>query len=146
LTIENGYLLLHLATTGVMIGIIWFVQVVHYPMFARAGADGFVGYAADHARRTGWVVGPPMLLEALTGLLLLRWRPAVVPAEAVWLGLVLLAGVWASTLLLQVPCHGRLARGWDVAAHRRLVLTNWIRTVLWTVRGILVLWMLSRVL
>ncbi|HEX2205610.1 MAG TPA: hypothetical protein VHG91_20025 [Longimicrobium sp.] len=48
--------------------------------------------------------------------------------------------VWLSTALLQVPMHGRLERGFDAAAHRRLVATNWVRTVAWTARGVLLLW------
>ena len=33
-------LLLHAAATLFMTGLIWFVQVVHYPLFARVGEDG----------------------------------------------------------------------------------------------------------
>ena len=54
--------------------------------------------------------------------------------------LVLLLVVWGSTTFVQVPLHGRLARGLDATALRRLVLTNWIRTAAWTLRaGLLVL-------
>jgi hypothetical protein len=55
-----------------------------------------------------------------------------------WLvvGLVLLAGIWLSTALVQAPIHGRLARGFDPALHRRLVRSNWVRTGLWTMRGL----------
>ena len=42
--------------------------------------------------------------------------------------------IWASTFFLQVPCHLRLSAGWDAATHRLLVQSNWIRTVLWSVR------------
>jgi hypothetical protein len=38
--------------------------------------------------------------------------------------------------------HERLGHGYADWAHRRLVQTNWIRTVAWTARGVLVLWML----
>jgi hypothetical protein len=42
-------LLLNLASTGMMIGVIWFVQVVHYPLFGRVGRDGWTDYAAAWA-------------------------------------------------------------------------------------------------
>jgi len=45
-----------------------------------------------------------------------------------------------------VPLHGRLARGFDAIAHRRLVSTNWVRTGGWSVRGVLALLMTARVL
>jgi hypothetical protein len=56
-----------------------------------------------------------------------------------WIGLGLLAMVWASTAAVQVPLHGRLSLGLDRAACRRLVITNWIRTLAWTVRGVIAL-------
>ena len=47
-----------------MVGIIWLVQIVHYPLFSRVGAAGFAIYSGAHSRLTGLVVGPPMLVEA----------------------------------------------------------------------------------
>jgi hypothetical protein len=139
-------LLLNLAATGMMIGVIWFVQVVHYPLFGRVGRDGWTDYAAAHGRRTTWVVGPPMLVELATGALLaLRPLPGI-PPTAAWAGLALIAVAWASTGLLQVPRHRVLGDGWDAAAHRSLVAGNWLRTVAWTLRGALLLWMLARLL
>lgn len=49
-------------------------------------------------------------------------------------GLGLVAAIWATTGLVQVPLHRRLSRGHDPSAIRRLITTNWIRTVLWTGR------------
>lgn len=132
-------LLLHLAATAVMAGIIWFVQVVHYPLMALVGRDGYPAYQAAHARRTTFVVMPPMLVELATGVWLALRPSPYFPASAAWAGLALLAVVWLSTFFLQVPEHGRLERGFDPAAHRRLVRGNWIRTAAWTLRGVLVL-------
>jgi hypothetical protein len=125
----------HLAATLVMTGVIWFVQVVHYPLFARVGAGGFRAYAAEHGRRTTWVVAAPMLVELGTGAALLWRRPAFVPAPAAWAGAALLAAIWLSTWGLQVPRHADLAAGFDARAHRRLVVGNWLRTAAWTARA-----------
>jgi hypothetical protein len=136
--------IVHLAATGVMIGITWFVQVVHYPLMALVGRGGYPAYQAAHARRTTWVVAPPMLLELATGVWLTLRPSPFFPPSAAWAGLMLLAVVWASTFLLQVPEHGRLEGGFDADAHRRLVRGSWVRTVAWTLRGILVLANLPR--
>ena len=136
----------HLAATGVMIGIIWFVQVVHYPLMARVGRDGYPAYQAAHSRRTTTVVAIPMLIELATGVWLAVCPTPYFPPAAAWTGLALLAVVWLSTFLLQVPIHNRLERGFDAGAHRRLVLGNWVRTVAWTARGIVVLASLPRLL
>ncbi|MCG8458284.1 MAG: hypothetical protein MI919_18560, partial [Holophagales bacterium] len=133
-------LLVHTAATLYMCGLIWFVQVVHYPLFPFARGDGFRAFAAEHQRRTGWVVGPPMLAEAASTVLLVAAAPASVLA---WAGAALLASIWLSTALAQVPCHRRLAEGFDAATVRRLVASNAWRTLAWTARGGIALAMLG---
>ena len=131
----------NLIATLYMVGLIWFVQWVHYPLLAAVGRREFVAFEQAHVSRTWPVVGPPMLVELVTAVLLVLAPPPLVPPGAVWLGLGLLAVVWISTALLQVPSHQRLGQGFDAAVHQRLVATNWIRTAAWTARGFLVVWM-----
>lgn len=130
-------LLLHVAATLYMTGVIWFVQTVHYPLFAKVGDPGFVAYQAGHLRFTAYVVVPGMLLELGTGILLLPVAPPEIRG-LLWLGLALLAVVWISTFLLQVPQHRRLERGFDAEAWSRLVRTNWVRTAAWSARALVV--------
>ncbi len=134
-------LLAHVGATLFMVGLIWFVQVVHYPLFGSVGREGFAGYSQAHSRLTGFVVGPPMLVEAGTAVALVIGPPEGVPFSLPLLGLVLLAVVWLSTAFLQSPQHTVLGRGFGAASHRFLVLSNWVRTVCWTARGLLVLLM-----
>jgi hypothetical protein len=137
-------LLIHAAATWFMTGLIWFVQVVHYPLYAKAGREGFAAYESSHSALTTLVVAPVMLIEALTGLGLLFQKPPEAPAWALLAGALLLAVIWGSTAFLQIPEHGILSLGFDATSHRRLVSTNWIRTAAWSARGVLVLWILSR--
>ncbi len=138
--------LTHLTATLFMVGVIWFVQIVHYPLFDRVGPSVFTAYSDAHSRLTTYVVGPPMLLELSTGVLLLVFRPANVPAAMLWVGLALIIVIWLSTAVLQVPRHEILGAGFDAVTHRGLVVTNWIRTVAWTLRGILILWICTRLI
>ncbi len=140
----NLLLLIHLAATLVMVGLIWFVQVVHYPLFDQVGRADFRRYEEMHQRLTTLVVAPPMLAEAVTSVLLLWLRPTVVPIGAVGIGLLLVGTIWASTFFWQVPAHAKLSRAFDAGTHRRLVRSNWLRTVAWSVRGVLVCWMVSK--
>lgn len=127
-------LLVHAAATWTMVGLIWFVQVVHYPLFAHVGADESVRYAHEHQRRTSYVVGAPMAVEGVSSLALFAFAPEGISRWWAFVGLVLLAVVLGSTVLLQVPAHARLAQHYDEGVVRRLVATNWIRTVGWTLR------------
>jgi len=119
-----------------MCGLIWFVQVVHYPLFANVGEIGFVEYERRHTRATTWVFGPIMATESATALAIAAVLSAEVGLRLSGAGLALLAVVHGSTVLLQVPTHGRLTEGYDAAVAARLVRTNWIRTAGWTLRTI----------
>ncbi len=134
-------LIANLAATAVMVGVIWYVQLVHYPLMAGWPHEDFGLWEARHRERTGLVVIPPMLVEGITAAALLGGRLRQVPLWMPWAAAVLLGLVWVSTFALQVPCHDLLSMGWDDDVHRRLVSTNWIRTIGWTLRLGLVTWM-----
>lgn len=135
-TLQTTILFVHASSTLAMTGLIWFVQIVHYPLMGRVGEQGYEAYQDAHMRRTGWVVGPLMLAEMCTAAALIFTLPAAAYPLTIS-GIVMLALIWVSTATLQVPAHHRMLDGFDAQAHRRLVGTNWIRTVLWTARGVL---------
>ncbi|MBK8097420.1 MAG: hypothetical protein IPK26_09950 [Planctomycetes bacterium] len=127
---------LHAAVTWFLGGLIWFVQLVHYPLFAAVGTEAFVAYEREHCRRTNWIVLPTMTAEAILAGALWWFAPGEL-ATATMAGLVALAAVWASTFLIQVPCHRRLAAGAHPPTIRRLVGSNWLRTAAWSVRALI---------
>jgi hypothetical protein len=134
----DALLIVHVAATWFMTGVIWFVQVVHYPLMAGVGRPGFAAYEAEHTRRTSWVVVVPMVVEAATAIALVIVARPDVPSVEAWIGLALVMVVWLSTALLQVPRHRELQDGFDPRAHARLVSSNRLRALIWTARSILV--------
>ena len=138
-------LLIHAGATLAMVGLIWFVQIVHYPLFELASERRFERFAAEHQRRTSFVVVPLMITEAGSALALVAAPPLGLGRGLPWLGVFLLALIWLSTALLQVPMHRRLSAGHDLPAVRRLVATNWLRTAAWTARGWLALALLAEI-
>jgi hypothetical protein len=144
-TVSSGQatlLAVHLLATAAMTGLIWFVQIVHYPLFAGVGSDGFSTYADHHQRRTSFVVGPFMATEGATALWLFARPPGDLDRIVPFVALAVLGVVLASTVLLQVPAHARLSAGHDAAVIRRLVRTNWVRTIGWSARSVLAVMML----
>ena len=129
---------LHYATTWALVGLIWTIQMVHYPLFAQVGPAHFVAYHRRHTREITLVFGPLMLAELVTAALLVLegnrdpWLLASLP---------LLALIWISTGFVQIPLHNTLTTGFDAHAHRRLVTTNWWRTAAWSARGICIMMM-----
>jgi hypothetical protein len=126
-----------------MTGLIWFVQMVHYPLFADVGVAGFGAYATEHSLRTSWVVVPVMLLEMGTAIWLASVPPPSTPRRGALAGLGALALIWISTIFVQVPRHERLGAGFDAETVATLVTTNWLRTSAWTFRAVLVLTFLA---
>jgi hypothetical protein len=136
-------LICNLAATLLMTGLIWFVQVVHYPLFAGVGEERFVAYQATHSRSTTFVVAPLMTIELVTSGMLALDAPEGVAGWAMWLGLGLTGVTWLATAFLSVPQHNRLEIAFDHEAWRRLVATNWVRTVAWTAHAVLLLGVVS---
>jgi len=128
-------LLLHFFATAALFGLIWTVQLAIYPRFKDFPSDGFAAFHFRYCRGIGLIVGPLILLELFTGLVWWLLTPSSLAAQ---LGMVLIVVNLFSTALLQAPLHLRLMRGRDEKVIARLVLTNWVRTVTWTMRAVLV--------
>ena len=129
--------------SAAMCGLIWFVQVVHYPLFARTDTTHSPDYAEENQRRTAPVVLPPMLVEAVTATLIAITPPQAIGRPAALAGLAMVAALWLSTLLVQMPLHAQLKHaGHTPATVAALVQSNWLRTILWSARAMLAIWML----
>lgn len=137
---------IYVASTWAMFGIIWFAQIVHYPLFSRVGKESFTDYQTANLFLTVLVVIPLQGIELGTACLLV-WRPpaGILPVQT-WTNLVLIGITWLSTATLQVPSHFKLSRGYETRIQNRLVYSNWIRTVIWSIRGGIIFWMLNTLL
>jgi hypothetical protein len=126
----------HHAATWALVGLIWVIQLVQYPLFAHNGREAFVAYHQRYTRRITWVVAPLMFTEIATA----AWI-VLIGARDPWLlaSLGPLAFNWLSTALVQVPLHNKLSVAFEARTHARLVTTNWWRTAAWSLRGLCLL-------
>lgn len=128
----DNLLLLNLVLSLFMTGLIWTIQLVHYPAFRYVEIQKFSEFAQFHQKAITPITALPMILEILVaGLLMI-----LLPHALVILNFMLLLLVWAATFFLSVPCHSRLLAGHDYATIEKLIQTNWIRTALWTLRSV----------
>jgi uncharacterized membrane protein len=128
-------LIISFLSTAYMTGLIWFVQLVHYPMFSSVPPSCFPAFEIEHSKRTSAVVILPMIVELVASVLIVIGAETDSTRLYGWIGLGLVAVIWMSTFFLQVPCHSALSRGYDSRIAKRLVHTNWIRTAAWTLRS-----------
>ncbi len=77
-----------------------------------------------------------MAVEGFTTLGLLISRPEGVQIIWPWIGAVLLAVALGSTVILSVPLHAKMVGNPTAEVGRRLVVTNWPRTIAWSARAV----------
>lgn len=135
----------HAGVTLALTGLVWFVQVVHYPLFSAVAAPAFRDYHRAHVQRTGWVAAPLMLAELATGAAIAVLGPSQGERPLVWMGLIFVGVIWFLTFAILVPRHRRLEAGYDPGTHRDLVRANWYRTAAWSMRAPLVVWIAASV-
>lgn len=129
---------MNIFSTVLLTGVIWLVQLVQYPFFAKVGRENFIEYHAQHSFWITPIVAPLMILELLTSAIFVAFPPQNIDSKLIWVGLLLAITVWLSTFFLQVPMHEKLSHGFDAEAHSFLVNSNWIRTIAWSFHSILV--------
>ena len=125
-TIEN----IHLWSNAWMVVVIWFVQWVHYPLFKYIEQKKLSKFSKDHQTKISLIVMPAMLLE-LTSLSFLTFND-LNPKNTI--ACLLLVIIWLSTWTLQVPIHQKLLVDPQKKDIPKLIQTNWIRTLAWTLK------------
>lgn len=128
-----------------MFGVIWIVQLVHYPLMRFVSGERFARFETAHRVRISWVVGPLMLVEGLSVLAFAFAPPVGLAWWLPWAGAGAEAVAIGTTVAISAPLHERLNAQFDPALLDRLIATNWIRTVAWTARAAVAIAMLVAV-
>lgn len=124
-----------MADSGLLV-LICLVQVIIYPSFDYLETENFKTWHIHYTRVISFIVVPLILLQIGVEL-----YHALVAAEPRWWRALLIGVVLIATFSLSVPCHKKLqSMGKSVVIIRKLVLTNWIRTLLWTILFLQTLW------
>ncbi len=128
---------IHYVSTLVMTGAIWLAQLSQYPLLAYVGRKNFIRYEHEHIRRISTIAWIFIYIEALTGFALIFKAEPYIPITIKIYCLFLIVVIWSLTWFVQYPIHKKLSKGFDKKLHEQLVKTNWIRTISWTLRSIM---------
>jgi hypothetical protein len=127
---------LNVISAFLLTGVIWTIQIVHYPSFHYIDKLSFTNFHHFHERRISIIVMPLMLIELTTSTALyINNMSSIVFA----LNLLIVVLIWCSTFFVQVPIHSILSKKKDKELIEKLVNTNWIRTFLWSMRMLLII-------
>ena len=135
--------LLNLVLAFIAVGLIWTIQLVHYPSMRFIPKERFVEYHNFHSIRISFLAMPLMLTELGTSLMLFYQNYNNAIQTIFLINLVIVALIWLSTFLIQVPLHNALSKEKQSEKLSKLICTNWIRTILWTARSILMILFLA---
>tara|TARA_B100002051_G_C16594930_1_gene564844 strand:- start:236 stop:640 length:405 start_codon:yes stop_codon:yes gene_type:complete len=127
----------HLIFTAIMVGVIWLVQVVHYPSFNFIDKKFYSDFQNFHIKRISFIVIPVMLLELVSGLILIFLDNRHSTPSLISFGILIL--IWIITGLFFAKAHQDLTVGYDREIVKKIIKLNWIRTLLWSIRLILLL-------
>ena len=116
------------------------VQVLVYPQFGSVGHKELTHYATDHVRRISYVVGPIMLVESLS--LIVLWTFPAMRTTALYCATASLILVWLLTFIKIIPIHKQLETVGDPHAIPVLVRLNAYRTGLWLFKTLAIVYML----
>lgn len=120
-----------------MTGLIWTIQLVHYPSFEFIESKNAHRFTLFHQSKITLIVLPIMLTEFFSSIIW-YYQSNNIFSLALLITLLL---IWMSTFLLSVPIHSQLNHCFDKEIIKKLVLTNWPRTILWTLRTITLLYL-----
>ena len=129
-------LIIHLIATSVMVGVIWIIQLVHYPSFHFIELKQYTTFQRFHMSRISYVVIPAMLTELFTLILIIISMDQI--DTLVLASAILLIFIWLITAVFFSGVHQKLTLGYDQTVVDKLVKLNWGRTLLWTLRLLLV--------
>ncbi|MEL0269889.1 MAG: hypothetical protein VXA17_05430 [bacterium] len=117
-------------STSVMVGVIWVIQLLHYPSFHFINENKYIEFQHFHMRRISFIVIPVMLIELASALLLSYFFRSSLTIIL----LAILLGIWGITFIFFTNMHQKLTNGYDPSIVDRLVQINWSRTALWSLR------------
>lgn len=128
-----------------MTGVIWLVQVVNYPLYKHLSKDVFKNYQTDHIARITPVVAPIMIIELFTSLSLISFLPIELAQNKMLypllINFVLVVFIWLATVSYSVPTHQNLKEGWDEKLYYKLISSNWARTIAWSLKSIILVYL-----
>ena len=127
---------IHFLSTSLMVGIIWVIQLLHYPTFHFIKESDYVEFQHFHMQRISFIVVPVMIIELLSGFMLVYYFRS----NLLILCLIILLVIWAITFVFFTKLHQSLLGGYDKIIVDKLVQINWSRTVLWSLRLIILIY------
>jgi len=134
-------LIINLTAAAFLAGLMWFTQIVHYPLFTFIEKKSFIGYSIHQLKKTNYLFYIPMLVEGAFSILFMFDYPSTISSVVPFLCLCISTAVWLVSFGKIAPLLDKLNdEGLDAEIVEQLVKLNRIRTICWTLKVLILIY------
>ena len=120
-----------------LVSLVLITQFITYPTFLSIDKKKFPVYHKKYVNKISFIVAPVMLIELLTLILIAYFSKDFLIIKSLFLLLV----IWLTTFTIMVPSHNKISRAFNKKEINRLINYNWIRTILWSFKLLLIIFL-----
>lgn len=126
-----------------MLGIALVSQFITYQIYPFLPPDQLRTYQEAYMIRAFFLIAPIMLIEMFTGLQMIIRIGDFRLHRLVRADMAILIAIWLITFLFELPLHLAVREEtWNVNIQQSLLIGNFARVLLWSVKGYLVIKMI----
>ena len=131
----DNFFLIQIISNSILIGVLLITQLIYYPSLYSIDKNYFEKYHKNYVNSISYVVIPLMLIELISLLYLTFYVSDLFMIKS----LLILITIWLFTFICIVPLHNLLSKKRSDDIISRLVNYNWLRTILWSIKLIIIL-------
>ena len=120
-----------------LVSLVFMTQLITYPTFLHIDKDKFSEYHRKYVNNISFIVAPVMLIELLTLLLIAYFSKDFLIIKS----LILLLVIWLTTFFIMIPSHNRISKSFNIKEIKSLINYNWIRTILWSFKLLVIIFL-----
>lgn len=120
-----------------LVSLVFMTQFITYPTFLNIDKDKFSDYHRKYVNNISFIVAPVMLIELLTLSLIAYFSSEFLIIKS----LILLLVIWLTTFFIMIPSHNRISKSFNIKEIKSLINYNWIRTILWSFKLLVIIFL-----
>jgi len=120
-----------------LVSLVFMTQFITYPTFLNIDIDKFSDYHRKYVNNISFIVAPVMLIELLTLSLIAYFSSEFLIIKS----LILLLVIWLTTFFIMIPSHNRISKSYNKKEIISLINYNWVRTILWSFKLLLIIFL-----
>ena len=128
---------IQIVSNSYLVSLVLMTQFITYPTFLYIDKDKFSEYHRKYVNNISFIVAPVMLIELLTLLLIAYFSKDFLIIKS----LILLLVIWLTTFFIMIPSHNKISKTFNKKEINRLINYNWVRTILWSFKLLLIIFL-----